>query len=436
MRWGPASEALTDSEVRSFKLGHTVAHDRNAALFPDPLTLRGVPWAGSGIYRVGEVLCESYWLPDLSPQMVCPRYACRRQLQRLAEAGFVLRTDFELGFRLENVESNSIDIFNGHDANNPILVDQCEKFLFETYHLSEVGVISNCIYPPNKFMLKTKSLEGIKAVDDAFVMKQGIKEIAVRNGLIANFMVMRDTGSPTHKPNFCHSLFTLDGLCAFGEENGINPTSTVGRYWLGGLWSHSRALCALCAPTVNCYRRLNTVSKAPNTKTWCSDFFGKSSSSNSVIIEGRITGLANPYLVIAAIAAAGLDGITRQLECPLRAGQLQPRSLQEAIDALLDDDVLVEILGRELVDLFVEMKREHECSKFKEFYFKVNDEQELTSERDLYAKWLWNIMWYNVILHWGLVTQIYGSLKWVIVGLGNGLSPVRGQQTKLMLTWC
>ena len=219
-------------------------------------------------------------------------------------------------------------------------------------------------------------------------------------------MRMTDTGSPTHKPNLRHSLFTLDGRCAFGEENGINPTSTVGRYWLGGLWSHSRALCALCAPTVNCYRRFNTVSKAPDTKTWCFGddkigFLDKSSSSNSVIIEGRVTGMANPYLVVAAIAAAGVDGITRRLECPSTAGQLQPRSLQEALDALLEDDVLVEILCRELIDLFVEMKREHEWSKFKEFCFNVNDEQELMRERDLYAKWLWNVMWHNVTRYWG-----------------------------------
>jgi glutamine synthetase len=151
-------------------------------------------------------------------------------------------------------------------------------------------------------------------------------------------------------------------------------------HFLAGLLVHARALTAVCAPTVNSYKRL-VVGRSLSGATWAPAYIAYGDNNRTACLRipgGRIEmrlpdGSANPYLASAAILAAGLDGIERKLDPgePLnenlydltakdlkrRKIALLPQNLNEAIDALEADAVVKAGLGAELATEFISLKR-------------------------------------------------------------------------------
>ena len=387
------SEVMTLPEVEDRSHG-------NASLLVDPNTLRSVPWAGSGSYKVGEVLCESYWIPEKAPQTVTPRYACRQQIGRLKDAGFKIKVGFEFEFRLEDAETAK-PVFDANDVFNHMVVGMNEDYLFgAAKYFGEIGINVDKIhteYAPGQFELTTEPEEGIKAADDTFIMKQGLKEMASRRGLAANFMTKPDPNFSANSLHFNHSLWTWDDCNAFYDKDGDHGLSDVARHWIAGLLTHCKALTAFCSPSVNCYRRLHNI-WTPHNLSWgvedrISTFRVKCNSPASTCIEDRLVGgVANPYLVIAAHIAAGLDGIHRKLECP-PPGQRDtpevPHTLDDALKALAEDSILTDALGIQLCNWFIMIKRQFECVKLKDCDVKGSDPDHYHMERLLYSKWMW-----------------------------------------------
>ena len=156
--------------------------------------------------------------------------------------------------------------------------------------------------------------------------------------------------------------------------------SQLGYWFVGGLLHHARALAAVCAPTVNSYKRL-VVGRSLSGATWAPAYIAYGNNNRTACVRipcGRIEfrlpdGSANPYLATAALAAAGLDGIERRLDPgePLnvnlydwseqqirdRGIGLLPQSLHEALDALAADEVVKAGLGAELAEEFIQLKR-------------------------------------------------------------------------------
>jgi len=167
-------------------------------------------------------------------------------------------------------------------------------------------------------------------------------------------------GSVIHLPD------ALDN--EFVNSADVCGISQVSHYWLAGLVKHARGLTALCCPTVNCYRRLHGpsapckafVSTDDNDQT--SSFRLKMAGATSAFVENRLPGRsANPYIVLAATVAAGLDGITNKYPPPEPgADVLLPQSLFEALDALGEDEVLVKALGVEFIQSFIRKKYKFE----------------------------------------------------------------------------
>lgn len=151
---------------------------------------------------------------------------------------------------------------------------------------------------------------------------------------------------------------------AFHNPSNPDQLSNLGRHWLAGLLHHSVALTALCCPTVNCYRRLHTP-WSPGAIEWGFDnrfaaFRVKVGEPQDTYIENRIpSGAANPYLVLAATVAAGLDGVERGLEPPTEmqsVGKL-PRFLAETLSALENNEVMKKALGERFISWFLTLKR-------------------------------------------------------------------------------
>ncbi|HWC90017.1 MAG TPA: hypothetical protein VG433_10185, partial [Pirellulales bacterium] len=156
--------------------------------------------------------------------------------------------------------------------------------------------------------------------------------------------------------------------------------SPLAYHFLGGLWEHAPALAALVAPTVNSYKRL-VVGRSLSGATWAPAFisYGDNNRTSMVRVpKGRLElrladSSANPYLASAAVIAAGLDGIDRQLDpgephnynhytVPLdelleRGVRVLPQSLGEALTALEADPLFAEALGADFVAEFVQLKR-------------------------------------------------------------------------------
>ncbi|MEZ0393745.1 MAG: glutamine synthetase [Desulfurococcaceae archaeon] len=160
-----------------------------------------------------------------------------------------------------------------------------------------------------------------------------------------------------------------------GFRNLFEGLSEEARHFIGGILEHARSLAAFTNPTANSYRRLVEGFEAPVYVCW-----GVGNRSAMVRVPMRDTGrievrspdpLANPYLAVAAIIMAGLDGIKRGLDpgepVPYNVyrspeGRIHPtipRSLEEALDALeSDNEYLKPVFSSSLIESYVELKRQ------------------------------------------------------------------------------
>jgi glutamine synthetase len=164
------------------------------------------------------------------------------------------------------------------------------------------------------------------------------------------------------------------------DENGLGLSKTA-YHFLGGLLHHAHALCAIAAPTVNSYKRL-VVGGSASGATWAPAYICYGDNNRSAMVRvpyGRLEfrladAGCNPYLVHAALIAAGLDGIEKEMmpnkpvnenlytmtpeELIENGVGLLPQNLNEAIDALEKDTVLTDAIGAEVMAEFIKLKRD------------------------------------------------------------------------------
>ena len=174
-----------------------------------------------------------------------------------------------------------------------------------------------------------------------------------------------------------HNLF------AGSSQDMMNPAalSPLAWHFIAGVLHHSAALCALAAPTVNSYKRL-VVGESLSGTSWAPACIAHGPNNRTTLVRtlaGRFEwrlpdASANPYLATAALIAAGLDGIDRQLSCPAaclddlfalspaqwaaRGIGVLPQSLGEAVEALADSPLVLHTLGADLHAEWLRLKRE------------------------------------------------------------------------------
>jgi glutamine synthetase len=188
--------------------------------------------------------------------------------------------------------------------------------------------------------------------DRHVVYKLAAKEIAAAHGRSLTFMAKFDESLAGSSLHVHTSLWDGDDRPVFDGQEPLAGTpvqaSPTFRHFLGGLLAHAREIALLLAPNPNSYKRYRAGTFAPTGIAWSYDNrtsgFRIVGSGESLRIECRIPGAdANPYLVYAALLAAGLDGIERELDPgPAFQGDVYaardlpqvPRSLPEAIELL------------------------------------------------------------------------------------------------------
>ncbi|MFQ5341233.1 MAG: glutamine synthetase family protein [Anaerolineae bacterium] len=351
----------------------------DSRLFPDFDTFRVLPWADA----TARVICEAHFY-DGRPAMAHPRVVVRKLLDELTEMGYTLRSGFEYEFYLVDRETHEPP-FPGIQIFATLRNNFDEDLVYHILRgMSAVGVdiiTANAEYGPGQMEINFAPADGVTGADNAFTFKNGVKEIAQRNGYMATFMTKPYIDQSASGCHYHQSLFHADsGRNAFDDPDGPDGLSDVCRHFLAGQLAHAPAMSALVAPTVNCYKRYKLYSFAPTNATWGHEnrtvgIRVKGTRGKGTHIENRTPGAAsNPYLVMAASLAAGMDGIRRKLEPPAPVDGMAygledvvdlPQSLDAALEALEADEVMTQALGDEFVKLFLAVKR-HEIGKARE----------------------------------------------------------------------
>jgi glutamine synthetase len=351
------------------------------AIRPDLGTVRRVPWQPEVAWCLGEAWGLGR---DADHWPVCPRALLERIVDAYAERGltpivapepefFLLERDADAhgGFRRYDDELSRVYTVGAVSDPREIVL----RMLLWCDELGLQAFAANHEFMSSQYEINLKHSGALDAADRAFMLKAAVKEIAVREGLVATFMgrPFADQGGSGFHVHV--SLTDADGVNAFADDSRPAGLSLLASQFIAGVLDHASGLQALLGPTVNAYKRLVPDSLAPTHANWGYDnrtAFCRVPNERGARARVEVRagdGAACPHLVTAAILAAGLDGIERGLEPPEpvagdayradedHAGTRLPPDLGAALDALGGDTVLTSALGTQLVATFVAMKR-------------------------------------------------------------------------------
>lgn len=267
-------------------------------------------------------------------------------------------------------------------------------------HHHEVATAGQC-------EIQMKYDEILPISDNVVTFKKTAKEVAHKRHKIANFMpkpLELDNGSAMHISQSLWKSKNGKEVNSFYDPNDkYAELSQIAQYYIGGLFEHANALCAITNPTTNSYRRLLPGYEAPVNVAW-----SKSNRSACIRIPTHNKGMekrkriesripdpsANIYLAQSALLLAGLDGIRKKIQPPdpvdtniyklsahekrkLQIGRL-PVSLREAIDFLESDNKFLRpVFNSEFIEMYCEAKRHEHVTVFslpspREFYMYGN----------------------------------------------------------------
>jgi glutamine synthetase len=226
----------------------------------------------------------------------------------------------------------------------------------------DLGVTTaNREFSPGQFEINLSHTDALAAADRAFLLEEIVKDVAARNGLLATFMAKPFSEHEGSSHHVHVSLWRGDENAFAGEGGRLSELASA---FAAGVLAHARGLTAVASPTVNSYKRLAASSSlvpagaslgGDNRRSYLRI---PAERGRAARVEVRAADAsANPYLLTAAILAAGLDGIERGLDPEALGTTALPASLDDALDALEHDEVLIDALGSELAKVLVALKR-------------------------------------------------------------------------------
>ncbi|ANU19610.1 type I glutamate--ammonia ligase [Planococcus plakortidis] len=352
-------------------------------LFPDLDTWVVFPWI-TGKGKVARLICDIY-NADGTPFAGDPRTNLKRVLKEMEELGF---THFNLGpepefflFKLDERGEPSLEL-NDHggyfDLAPMDLGENCRRDI--VLELEEMGFeieASHHEVAPGQHEIDFKYADAIKACDDIQTFKLVVKTIARKHGLHATFMPKPLFGVNGSGMHMNVSLFKGNEN-AFLDEDGDMKLSKTAFQFLAGIIEHAKGFTAVTNPTVNSYKRLVPGYEAPCYIAWSGQNRSPliripASRGLSTRVEVRsVDPAANPYLAMAVLLGAGLDGIKRDLTPPKAVDRNiyamnrkerkevgiedLPGTLYAALDELQNDEVMTKALGSHILNNFVEAK--------------------------------------------------------------------------------
>jgi glutamine synthetase len=348
-------------------------------LVPDPETFTPLPYSPGCATMLGDFTTFSG-----APWEHCPRGCLRRAAAAAAGEGLEIQAAFEPEFYLFRetngrwvpFDDTNFAMTAAHDLAHGIIRD-----LVDT--LTAMRLRVGLVYPesgPGQFELSIEHAPALSAADRHLLLRDAVRGVARRHNLAASFApkpVLGAAGSGCH----LHVSVWRGGRNLLYDEDDALFLSRAGYAWIAGLLAHLPGLCALVAPSVNSYARLRP-------HMWAGAFacYGLDNREAAVrVVSPRrgpgsfnvelktADGSANPYLALAGVIAAGLDGLRRgfgpgdpvdgdpalmsERDRSERGILPLPAGLDQAVTALEADRVLIDALGGPLARSYLAVRR-------------------------------------------------------------------------------
>ena len=353
-------------------------------LKPDLDTFQVLPWRDPSGARVGGITCDIA-NPDGTPFEGCPRSVLKRAIARAKAMDFRMvagpEAEFFLFQRKDGAPSTATHDTAGYFDLAP--VDQGEDVRREiVLALEQMGFLVEAAHhevAPGQHEVDFRYDDVLRTADNVSTFRFVVKNVAHRNGLHATFMPkpiygVNGSGMHTHQ-----ALFKGDKNAFFDAEREWQLSQTCLHY-VGGLLKHARGYCAVTNPLVNSYKRLVPGHEAPTAIAWSEKNRSPlvrvpAARGESTRVELRLPDPScNPYLALAVMLRAGLDGVVQELDPGppvnkniykmshrerrhLRIDDL-PVNLSEALDELEKSDLVRDALGDHIVEHFLAAKRD------------------------------------------------------------------------------
>jgi glutamine synthetase len=363
-------------------------------LIPDLDTFNLFPWRSSN-GKVARLICDIY-NPDGTPFAGCPRNNLKRVLEQARSLGYTMNVGPEAEFFLFLADEKGRATTLTHDDASyfdlgPLdLGENIRRDIDIT--LEEMGFeveASHHEVAPGQHEIDFKYGDALHIADAIMTFKLVVRTIAMRHGLYASFMpkpVFGINGSGMHT----HQSLFKDGKNCFYDPNGEDQLSDAARSYMAGIIKHARSFSAVTNPTVNSYKRLVPGYEAPVNIAW-------STANRSCLVRipakrGISTRIevrnpdptCNPYLGLAVMLAAGLDGMDKKMVAPPAVDrniyhmddderktlgmESMPGSLLEAIYELDKNELIKDALGAHIYEKF----RENKMKEWQEYNIQVS----------------------------------------------------------------
>jgi glutamate---methylamine ligase len=353
--------------------------DPDVLAMADPKSMIVLPWKPEVAWVAGDLMMNG------KPVEQSPRRVLARQVERAAELGYAVRTGVECEFFVLSADGSAVG--DAGDVQSKPCYDQ--QSLMRRYELIAKicdsmldlgwGPYQNDHEDANgQFEMNWTYDDALITADRHAFFKYMVKTLAEAEGLRATFMPKPFANL---SGNGCHMHLSLWDLAKgdnlFRDRNGELGLSRMAYEFIGGVLHHAEGLCALTNPTVNSFKRINgapTLSGA----TWSPNTISHTGNNRTHMIrvpdvdrfELRLPdGATNPYLLQAAVIAAGLDGILQHRSPgprldnnmytdPLPASEVRrlPMNLLDALRALRANEVLTKALGPAFIEAYIKLK--------------------------------------------------------------------------------
>ena len=364
--------------------GFVRINESDMYLKPDYNTFCILPWRNRDGIAAARIICDVH-KSDGTPFVGCPRNNLKRVLAEAKEMGFTMNVGTEAEFFLfekdEHGKATTItnDVAGYFSLDPEDTANDCRREIIEV--LEQMGFeieASHHEVAEGQHEINFKYADALTAADNTITFKWVVKSIAAEYGLHATFMpkpIFGINGSGMHTNQ---SLFHLDGSNAFFDENGPLKLSETAYQYIAGSLKNARGFAAVTNPLVNSYKRLVPGYEAPVYAAW-------SASNRSALVRipaSRGLGTraevrcpdptCNPYLALAMMLNAGLDGVRNKLTPPPSVDRdifkmtsaemdqvgirVMPGSLKEAIEELKASSIARETLGEHIFEKYIEAK--------------------------------------------------------------------------------
>lgn len=354
--------------------GFSRTEESDMYLYPDLNTFEIFPWRPQQ-GKVARFICDVY-RPDGTPYESDPRCVLKKVIREAREMGYTMNAGPECEFFLFHTDDDGLPTTITHERGSYFDVgpldygENARRDMVLT--LEEMGFeieTSHHEIAPAQHEIDFRYDEALATADNIMTFKLVVKTIAKRHGLHATFMPKPKSetyGSGMH----LNLSLSKDGTNIFQDSSDKNGLSREGYYFMGGLLKHMKAITCITNPTVNSYKRFVPGYEAPVYMSWSARTRGPLIRIPSVRGEKTRIELrspdpsANPYLALAVLLAAGLDGIKNQILPPDSVDEdiqamseeqrrelhieALPWNLMEAVRELEGDALIREVLGADL----------------------------------------------------------------------------------------